>query len=730
MKKILYLLIILFSINEINAQQGIGVTNPNASAAWEINSTTKGILLPRLTTAQMTAIASPAAGLMIYNTDLNCIHYYNVGWKSQCDPANLGAWSLLGNAGTTDGTNFIGTTNNVPFNIRVNNQKAGRVDATGVTTLGYQAGNLNTAAELTAFGRQAGASNITGTNNTFYGYRSGYLNTASNNTFLGHNSGAANTTGQTNTAVGMGALVANTTGGSNTTLGANAMAANTTGSLNVAIGNEALFTNNGASNTAVGYESAKLNSTGARNTALGNSSLHDNTTGADNVALGMSAGYKGTTLDKTVFVGAYAGYNATGNNAIGVGYQAGYNTTSGGNNTFVGYQAGLINTMGANNTFLGYQADVTSATLTNATAIGYNAKVAASNSIVLGGTGASSVNIGLGITAPAYKLDINSASNPLRMSGLQLGSTADSVLTVSSAVVKRMKFSDMVAGNAWGLLGNTGTNASTNFVGTTDMQDLVFRTNNTEIARIQNSTKHFGVGTSNPEYRIMAMDPSGSDGDICARVYNNNTYNGLAGLLLQSSAGNYTTPSPLLNTMPLGALRFGGYDGVSFNDVHCAEVSGYTSENWTSSAHGTTMLFKTIPNGTIITQTRMILDQAGNLSIGTATPNTKLDIDGAIALRPTANTVTADNQAITVGNRSFLRLTPDAVPASRTITLSNGLQDGQQLVIRVSATGANGIELADSGNLNLSGTAMLDDGDTLTLIWDGTLWFEMYRSSN
>jgi len=39
-------------------------------------------------------------------------------------------WSLTGNAGTVDGTNFIGTTDNIPFNIRVNNEKSGRIEAT------------------------------------------------------------------------------------------------------------------------------------------------------------------------------------------------------------------------------------------------------------------------------------------------------------------------------------------------------------------------------------------------------------------------------------------------------------------------------------------------------------------------------------------------------------------------------------------------------------------------
>ena len=42
----------------------------------------------------------------------------------------------------------------------------------------------------------------------------------------------------------------------------------------------------------------------------------------------------------------------------------------------------------------------------NSTAIGYNAKVSQSNSLVLGGTGADAVSVGIGLTAPAYALDV------------------------------------------------------------------------------------------------------------------------------------------------------------------------------------------------------------------------------------------------------------------------------------------------------------------------------------
>ncbi len=57
---------------------GIGTTTPNASAKLEIKSTTKGLLIPRMTQAQRNAIPSPATGLLIYQTDNNPgFFYYN-----------------------------------------------------------------------------------------------------------------------------------------------------------------------------------------------------------------------------------------------------------------------------------------------------------------------------------------------------------------------------------------------------------------------------------------------------------------------------------------------------------------------------------------------------------------------------------------------------------------------------------------------------------------------------
>lgn len=55
----------------LNAQSvGINTLTPDPSAALDIESSTGGLLIPRMTTAEISALSSPADGLMIYNTDL------------------------------------------------------------------------------------------------------------------------------------------------------------------------------------------------------------------------------------------------------------------------------------------------------------------------------------------------------------------------------------------------------------------------------------------------------------------------------------------------------------------------------------------------------------------------------------------------------------------------------------------------------------------------------------
>src|SRR5690554_6285281 len=68
----------------------IGSNNPpDHSATLDVQSTTGGFLLPRLTTAQRNAINAPAIGLQIFNSSTGCIEVYlTSGWKQiTCDCA-------------------------------------------------------------------------------------------------------------------------------------------------------------------------------------------------------------------------------------------------------------------------------------------------------------------------------------------------------------------------------------------------------------------------------------------------------------------------------------------------------------------------------------------------------------------------------------------------------------------------------------------------------------------
>lgn len=80
-KQLIPLLICFLAISlttQSHAQVGIGTVTPDASSVLELQSTTQGLLTPRMTTAQKTAITTPANGLFVYDTDLKAYSYYDL----------------------------------------------------------------------------------------------------------------------------------------------------------------------------------------------------------------------------------------------------------------------------------------------------------------------------------------------------------------------------------------------------------------------------------------------------------------------------------------------------------------------------------------------------------------------------------------------------------------------------------------------------------------------------
>lgn len=366
MRKVFFLFATSCFISVVNAQNvGIGTSTPDASAALDIKSTTKGLLVPAMTQAQRNAISNPATGLLIFQTDGTAVLPVWIVLGS----GGSNGWQIGGNSGTDPATNFIGTTDDVALRFRVNKVNAGYIDsALFSTSIGFRALDAVTTGKYnTAAGYSALRANTTGNSNTANGYNALY----------------ANTTGSYNTANGSSALYSNTTASSNTANGYQTLYSNTTGSGNTASGHYALrFNTTGYQNTAIGTFALYDNTTGYFNTASGYNALANNTTGYSNTANGVySLAFK-TTGDNNAANGSYAlRSNTSGNlNTANGGQSLEYNT-SGSNNVAVGFNAMRFNTTGSYNTTVGFGAGaIPGLNPFNFTAIGYIAGHVGSNS--------------------------------------------------------------------------------------------------------------------------------------------------------------------------------------------------------------------------------------------------------------------------------------------------------------------------------------------------------------
>jgi hypothetical protein len=92
MKKINFLFLFFYFLTLLStkAQVGINILNPDTSAILHLESTTRGLLFPRLDTTQIANIFSPKAGLQVYNVTDSLMQYYNgrcwlYTWQRNCD---------------------------------------------------------------------------------------------------------------------------------------------------------------------------------------------------------------------------------------------------------------------------------------------------------------------------------------------------------------------------------------------------------------------------------------------------------------------------------------------------------------------------------------------------------------------------------------------------------------------------------------------------------------------
>ena len=116
----------------------------------------------------------------------------------------------------------------------------------------------------------------------------------------------------------------------------------------------------------------------------------------------------------------------------------------------------------------------------------------------------------LGILIPRIQLQATNLAAPVTSpaTSLLVFNTASVTTTPSVAVTPGYYYWDGAkwvrlqttasTSQDWSLLGNPGTSAGTNFLGTTDAQDVVFKTNGVENMRVANTTNNIGIGTATP----------------------------------------------------------------------------------------------------------------------------------------------------------------------------------------------------------------------------------------
>jgi len=407
-------LIIFLGLNISFAQTDVKIgTNPGnkqASAVLELESTTKGFLMPRMSPAQMASISNPAVGLQIYNTTDSCIYVYRgiSGWYSTCGGFN--AWSLFGNTGINPTTNFLGTTDGQPLVLKTNATERLRIDA---------AGNINQTG--------LGAVNLTG--------------------FVTANAGAT----ITGPVAGAGFVNINTVGANTTNIGTAISTTNINGTtLNVTSLASGALTD---SLVSVNPTTGKINRLSVAN-VVSNSFTANNglTKSGSNVALGGPL-VANTSIDQATFsltlANGTTNINTTGTGATNVGNATSTTTVLGATNVnSTGTAATTIGNASSAVTING-TTGVTGITSINtgASATATNIGNTASTTTVLGAT---NVNTGTSATATnignaASTTNINGTT--LNVTSLASGALTDSLVSVNPTTgkINRLSVANVVS---------------------------------------------------------------------------------------------------------------------------------------------------------------------------------------------------------------------------------------------------------------------------------------------
>ena len=230
--------------------------------------------------------------------------------------------------------------------------------------------------------------------------------------------------------------------------------------------------------------------------------------------------------------------------------------------------------------------------------------------------------------------------------------------------------------NAWDLLGNSGTTAGTNFIGTLDAVDWVVKTNGLERMRVE-SDGNIGIGTTSPMVRTQINEAVGQ-----------------SLLLIRDDSGVYGNDQ-------LGGIGFDSRDGNVPDDIkECsASIIAFASETQGIYDKGGHLTFWTSPtdqNDDTDGFERMRIDQAGNVGIGTTTPTQKFVVNGR-GMFGTNTMVVGTAEPIVTGGASAGISYQSRDATARFVVYNNAS------LLRF-WSGADRMTISTTGNLQISGS--------------------------
>lgn len=270
MKKISLLVILLIaSTSQIFAQAitlnpevvtnklTVGTPSAITSAVFEANSTTKGILIPRMTTAQRNAITAPTAvtGLMVYDTDLKDLYIFNGFWKR----ATIGEVPIILN-GNVNNLGTLKAFNSATFGVGLEGYAATGTGVSGQTESGVGVRGIATTTGVGSFFTAETGTAVSAANNSNTQATARLLNSTAGATALDVTGKMTLTTNTTGDAVSVTNTNTNTTSGG--VIGVSANGVGIIGSTTTGTGTFGISTNGNGAVGSVGSISSGASSNG------------------------------------------------------------------------------------------------------------------------------------------------------------------------------------------------------------------------------------------------------------------------------------------------------------------------------------------------------------------------------------------------------------------------------------------------------------------------------------